>query len=125
MGVYSEAILFWGLAFKTPHQAPWHESTKSPEDPALDWQNRLQRHAPEAQGEELEQCSVEIYDSFDNQRYFVCITESVSRCEDTDSITIPRTNPKPEWEAQLKRFCERLDIPWSKANWKLTTQLVH
>lgn len=127
MSVYSEAILFWGIAFTTPHQAPWHESDHSPTESALEWQERLKRRLKEIQGnaEDVDDCSLEFYDSFDNQRYFVCATPSVVRCEDTSAERITQTTVDPNWEPRLKRFCELLDIPWSTPSWNLAAQLVH
>lgn len=127
MGVYSEAILFWGFAFTTPHKAPWHQSKDLPSDHALEWQTRLKRRLTESQCDPSEalNCSIDFYDSFDNQRYFVCADASVTRCEDTGSARITQTVPDPHWESKLKRFCELLDIPWSTPSWTLVGQLVH
>ncbi|MDF1664825.1 MAG: hypothetical protein P1V97_23900 [Planctomycetota bacterium] len=127
MSVYSEAILFWGFGFTTPHQAPWHGSSDSPSDHALEWQERLKRRLSERQSndEDVPHCSIEFYDSFDNQRYFVCVNASVIRCEDTSATRITQTHADPSWEDMLMRFCDLLDIPWSTPGWNLAAQLIH
>lgn len=127
MGVESEAILFWGLDFATPHLAPWHRSPHSPEDHPLDWEQRFQKLSLKSKdSEKLAQlCSLEFYDCFDHPRYFVAVRGSIQECEDSSALVVTKTIPDPQWESNLKSFCDILDIPWSEPEWHLAARLNH
>jgi hypothetical protein len=122
MGVSSDGIFFYGLIWKDTEE-PW----KSPSPDELqksaggepDWEELYESRS----GKKIEACPVRmgIHCSFEHSMHLLAIKETMVEAsrgypEQAKILTV-----KPEYEGQLREFCEIMGIKWRDPAWWVTS----
>lgn len=124
MGISSDGILLYGLIWKDD-RTPWKEPTPAEfEKVGLDpegsegepeWEDLYEMRS----GKKLGACPVDVgvHCSYSHKMWFVGIKETVVRADRGHPQQAKILTVKPEWEAQLREFCEIMGIEWQTPAW--------
>jgi len=122
MGISSTGLFFYGLLWKD-EEKPWKQPTPSELEKAKygepDWEELFEMRS----GTSAKDSPVisHIHCSFDFSMHLVAIRETFVKAYRGDPQQATILSVKPEWEPQLRRFCEIMGIQWRDPAWWVTS----
>jgi len=123
MGISSDGIFFYGLMWKDKDDPPWKSPTPDELENSKygepDWEELYEVRS----GNKTEHSPVEldIHCSFDCSMHYLAVKRSLVRAYRGGPKQVKVLEASPEWEGQLKKFCETMGIKWREPSWWLTS----
>jgi hypothetical protein len=122
MGISSDGIFFYGMIWRDEDN-PWKEPTPEELTKAKygepDWEELYEMRSKK----KLSECPVElsIHCSFECGMPYLAVKETLVRASRGHPELVKVLTVKPEWEGQLKEFCEIMGIEWRDPSWWVTS----
>ncbi len=123
MGISSDGIFFYGLLWKDEEKPPWKEPTPDELTKAKygepDWEELYEIRS----GKKLEKSPVisGIHCSFEYSMHYVAVRKSAVTASRGDPQKVKILTIDPEWEGELRKFCEIMGVKWREPAWWVTS----
>jgi hypothetical protein len=127
MGISSDGLFFYGMCW-ADEDRPW----KEPSDEELAKMKALKSYSDEndwetlyevRSGKKSEKCPVElgIHCSFEYGMPLLAVKETLVNASRGSPEKAKTVLVKPEWDDQLREFCEIMGVKWQKPTWWVTS----